>query len=374
MKKKLGLIVNPIAGMGGRVALKGTDGQDILRRASALGAQPEAPARTVHALKRLRLAKEPFALITYPHEMGEREALESGLSPVVMGNIRRGQTSALDTKRAASDLLQQGIDLLLFAGGDGTARDICSVIGDRVPALGIPCGVKIHSAVYGTTPRRAGDLAARYMDQVSPDIRLAEGEVMDIDEESFRENRLSARLYGYMRVPYVRTMIQCAKAGDCAGGKEALDAIAADVIDQMEAETIYIIGTGTTAKAVMARLGIAYTLLGVDAVCNGRLVGSDMNEGQLLQLVEGTPAKIVVGVIGRQGYIFGRGNQQISAEVIRKVGKNNITVLATMDKITSLKGALLLVDTGDERMDESLTGYTRVICGYRERTVLRVTA
>jgi predicted polyphosphate/ATP-dependent NAD kinase len=374
MKKKLGLIVNPIAGMGGRVALKGTDGQDILRRASALGAQPEAPARAVHALKRLCQAKKHFALITYPYEMGESEAIESGLSPVVLGNIRKGHTSASDTKRAAGDMLQQGIDLLLFAGGDGTARDICSVIGDRVPALGIPCGVKMHSAVYGTTPRRAGDLAARYMAQASPEIRLAEGEVMDIDEESFRENRLSARLYGYMKVPYVRAMIQCAKAGDCAGEREALDAIAADVIDHMQAGTIYIIGTGTTAKAVMARLGIEFTLLGVDAVCNGRLVGSDMNEVELLQLIEGKSAEIVVGVIGRQGYIFGRGNQQISAEVIRKVGKNNLTVLATMDKITSLKGAPLLVDTGDERMDEFLSGYTRVVCGYRKRIVLRVTA
>jgi predicted polyphosphate/ATP-dependent NAD kinase len=372
MKKKLGLIVNPVAGMGGRVALKGTDGLDILRRALALGAQPEAPTRTVDALRRLGRAKEHFVLITYPNEMGESEALESSLSPVVVGNIRRGNTSALDTKRAASDLLQHGIDLLLFAGGDGTARDICSVVGDRVPALGIPCGVKIHSAVYGTTPRRAGDLAARYVAQVSPEIRLTEGEVMDIDEESFRENRLSARLYGYMRVPYVQTMIQCPKAGDCAGENETLDAIAADVIDHMEAGTIYIIGTGTTAKAVMARLGIEYTLLGVDAVCNGRLVGSDMNEVQLLQLLEGKLAKIVVGVIGRQGYIFGRGNQQISAEVIRKVGKKNLTVLATMEKITSLRGAPLLVDTGDERMDESLAGYTRVVCGYRERIILKV--
>ncbi len=374
MKKKLGLIVNPIAGMGGRVGLKGSDGQDILRRARALGAQQEAPRRTIDALKRLAPKKKHIDIMTYPHEMGESEALESGLSPVIMGNIRKGRTSALDTKRAARDLLQNGIDLLLFAGGDGTARDICSVIRDRIPALGIPCGVKIHSAVYGTTPRRAGDLAGRYLEQGSYDIRLTKGEVMDIDETSFRENRLSAKLYGYLKVPYVRSMVQCAKAGDCAGEKEALEAIAADVIDHMEEGVIHIIGTGTTAKAVMGRLGIAYTLLGVDAVCSGRLVGSDLNEAQLLQLIEGRRAKIVVGVIGRQGYIFGRGNQQISAGVIRRVGKDNIAVLATMDKITSLKGAPLLVDTGDGQMDEFLTGYTRVICGYRERIVLRVTA
>jgi predicted polyphosphate/ATP-dependent NAD kinase len=372
MNKKLGLIVNPVAGMGGRVGLKGSDGEEILNRAKELGAQPEAPRRTVDALKGLVPMKENIELITYPYEMGEDEARKCGLSPIVIGEIKKGETSATDTRDAAREMLRLEVDLLLFAGGDGTARDIYSVIGDRITALGVPSGVKIHSAVYATSPRNAGELAAFYLGGKSSEVRLSEAEIMDIDEQSFREDRLSARLYGYLKVPYMKRMIQCAKAGGCAGEQQALNAIAADVINNMETECLYIIGTGTTTRAIMEQLGLKNTLLGVDAVYNGKLVGSDVNEAQLLQMVEGKKTKIVVGVIGRQGYIFGRGNQQISAKVIKKVGKENIIILATLDKITTLKDAPLLVDTGDEEIDKHLSGYVQVISGLGERIVLKI--
>jgi predicted polyphosphate/ATP-dependent NAD kinase len=372
MNKKLGLIVNPIAGMGGRVGLKGSDGEEILNRAKELGAQPEAPRRTVDALKALVPMKEDIELITYPYEMGEDEARKCGLSPIVIGEIKKGETSAADTRNAAREMLRLEVDLLLFAGGDGTARDIYSVIGDRITALGVPSGVKIHSAVYSTSPRNAGELAAFYLGGKSSEVRLSEAEIMDIDEQSFREDRLSARLYGYLKVPYMKRMIQCAKAGGCAGEQQALNAIAADVIRNMETECLYIIGTGTTTRAIMEQLGLKNTLLGVDAVYNGKLVGSDVNEAQLLQMVEEKKAKIVVGVIGRQGYIFGRGNQQISAKVIKKVGKENIIILATLDKITTLRDAPLLVDTGDEEIDKHLSGYVQVISGLGERIVLKI--
>lgn len=371
-RKKLGLIVNPIAGMGGRVGLKGSDGQEILHRARELGARPESPKRTVLALKRLIPLKQDFELITYPHDMGENEALACNLSPVVTGEIKKGKTSNKDTMNAAREMLGLGVDLLLFAGGDGTARDIYCVIGDKLPTLGIPSGVKIHSAVYAMSPGKAGELAAMHLRGDSSEVRLTEAEVMDIDEASFRENRLSARLFGYLKVPYMKRMLQCAKAGDCAGEQQALNAIAADVINHIDADCLYIIGTGTTTRAVMAQLGLRNTLLGVDAVYNRELVGLDLNEAALLQMIEGKNAKIVVGVIGRQGYIFGRGNQQISAEVIKMVGRENIIVLATMEKITTLKGAPLLVDTGDEKLDRVLSGYMQVITGLGERVMLRV--
>jgi predicted polyphosphate/ATP-dependent NAD kinase len=122
----------------------------------------------------------------------------------------------------------------------------------------------------------------------------------------------------------------------------------------------------------MDHLGLGNTLLGVDTVYNRELVGSDLNEVQLLEHVKGKKAKIVVGIIGSQGYIFGRGNQQISAEVIKRIGKENMIILATVDKITSLKGAPLLVDTGDEEIDKHLSGYVQVISGLGERIVLKV--
>ena len=371
-KKKLGLIVNPIAGMGGKVGLKGSDGQEILDRARTLGAQPESPRRTIDALRRLVLLRKELEIITYPHDMGENEARACHLSPVVIGEIQREKTSGKDTRNAAEEMSGMGIDLLLFAGGDGTARDVYSVIGNRLPALGIPSGVKIHSAVYGTSPGKAGELAALYLDGTSSEVRLREAEVMDIDEQSFRENRLSARLFGYLNIPFMKRMVQSAKAGGCAGEQHALNEIAADVIDNMEEDHLYIIGPGTTTRAVMEKLGLENSLLGVDAVFNRESVGSDLNESQLLHLINGKKAKIIVGVIGRQGYIFGRGNQQISSRVINEIGRKNIIVLATMEKITTLKGAPLLVDTGDEKLDKDLSGYMLVINGLGERVMLRV--
>jgi predicted polyphosphate/ATP-dependent NAD kinase len=372
MKKKLGLIVNPIAGMGGRVGLKGSDGEEILKKARELGAKPEAPRRTVDALKSLIRSKENIELITYPYEMGEDESKECGLAPTVIGSIKGGETTSEDTKNAAQELLGREVDLLLFAGGDGTARDIFNVIGDKIPALGIPSGVKIHSAVFATSPRNAGELAVFYLGNESSAIPLLEAEVMDIDEQSYRENRLSARLYGYLKIPYKKRMIQSAKAGGCAGEQEFIDAIAYDVITNMEDECLYIIGTGTTTRAIMEKLGLKNTLLGVDVVYNKKLIGLDLNESQLLEIIEGKKAKIVVGVIGRQGYLFGRGNQQISAEVIKKVGKENIIVIATMEKILTLRGNPLLVDTGDAEIDGMLIGYLKVISGRGERMVLKV--
>ena len=373
-KKKVGLIVNPIAGMGGRVGLKGSDGQEILEKARELGARPESPKRTVVALRRLSPLEQDIEIITYPHDMGENEALTCNLSTVVIGEIKKGKTSDKDTKRAAKEMLGLGVDLLLFAGGDGTARDIYSVVGDKLPVLGIPSGVKIHSAVYATSPGKAGELAALHLRGNSSEIRLTDAEVMDIDEVSFRENRLSAKLFGYLKVPYIKRMLQCAKAGGCAGERNALNAIGADVINNMEADCFYIIGTGTTTRAVMEALDLKNSLLGVDAVFNRELVGSDLNEAQLLEMIEGKRAKIVVGVIGSQGYIFGRGNQQISSKVINRVKKDNIIVVATMEKIATLGGAPLLVDTGNEKLDKDLSGYKQVITGLGERVMLRVEA
>jgi predicted polyphosphate/ATP-dependent NAD kinase len=372
MKKKLGLIVNPVAGMGGRVGLKGSNGQAILKKAKALCAKPESPKRAVDALQNIMRIKDNLEFITCPYEMGEDEARECGFIPTVVGSIKRGRTSSQDTKKAAKEMLGLNVELLLFAGGDGTARDIYDVIGDRIPALGIPAGVKIHSAVYATSPKTAGCLAVRYLEGESPSLCLRELEVMDIDEQAFRENRLSARLYGYLTVPYERGMVQDAKVGSILGEEASLHAIAYDVINDMLDDYLYIIGPGTTTRAIMEKLGLRNTLLGVDAVYKGKLVGSDLNESQLLKMVAGKKAKIIATVIGRQGYVFGRGNQQISAEVIKKVGKENIIVIATKNKIISLEGKPLLVDTGDNEVDKILLGYVKVISGLKERTVLKV--
>ena len=284
-------------------------------------------------------------------------------------------TTADDTQRAARDLLAAGVDLILFAGGDGTARNICAAVGDAVPVIGVPAGVKIHSAVYATTPAAAGDVCCLYLHERHAAVRLREGEVMDIDEEAFREDRVSAHLYGYMSVPYARGLTQSAKAGGVAGEQRALNDVATEVVGGMEPDALYILGPGTTTRTVMERLGLPKTLLGVDAVRGGALAGADLTEGRLLELVAAAPrAFIVVTVIGGQGHVFGRGNQQISPAVIRAVGPANVIVIATQTKLLSLEGRPLLVDTGDPALDEQLAGYAKVVTALGERTMYKVGA
>jgi predicted polyphosphate/ATP-dependent NAD kinase len=366
---RLGLIVNPVAGIGGRVGLKGSDGAEIQKKALALGAVPQSLNRAIQALERLKSVDE-LEIITYPGEMGEEAARACGLEPTVIGSIRPGETTPEDTMNAAREMLRLHVDLLLFAGGDGTARDIYNAIGEELPALGIPAGVKIHSAVLGANPISTGDLAASYLQGKVSNLR--EAEVMDIDEEAVRRGVVSAKLYGYLRVPFQRRLLQGLKTPSSPGERAAMASIAADVVSNMEDGWLYIIGPGTTTRAITSRLGLDKTLIGVDVIAEGKLVATDVNESQLLELLEGRKAKIVVTPIGGQGYIFGRGNQQISPKVIEKVGRENIIVVSTTGKIHSLRGRPLWVDTGDREVDEMLSGYTRVITGYDEQIVYKV--
>ena len=371
--KKVGFIVNPLAGIGGRVALKGSDGAEIVRRAFALGAKPHAPMRSAEALSRLTGVRDQFELITYPHEMGEDEARERGFEPTVIGAIESGNTSAEDTGRAAKEMISAGCELIIFAGGDGTARNMFDAVGDALPVVGIPAGCKIHSAIYAATPLDAGELAALWIKgEIS---RCAELEVMDVDEEAFREEIVQARLYGYLRVPDDRRFTQGAKCGSAGSEALANRSIARRIVADMQWDRCYIIGSGTTTRAIMEELGLPNSLLGVDVVKNGELLAKDVTEAQLLEILEHHPATIVVTVIGGQGYIFGRGNQQLSPEVIRRVGRDNIRIIASAGKICTLGTMFdkkLRVDTGDEEVNRMLRGYMRVTTAYNEQILLKV--
>jgi len=366
--KKLGLIVNPIAGMGGKVGLKGTDGSDVVVKARELGAKPVAPARTVKALRVIKRLGLDFELLTYQAEMGADEAWEAGLVARVIGNVVSGKTTAEDTKRAAVEMLDEKVDLILVAGGDGTMADVAEAVDTRVPILGVPTGVKMHSAVFANTPEAAGEIVARFLRDGLP---LREAEVMDVDEEAYRENRLAAKLKGFARVPYEPTMIQATKEG--SSGLELADqkAIARWVLELMEKGRIYVLGPGTTTRAVAEELGIYNsTLLGVDLIENYKLVAKDVSEKQILKSIEGKSAAIIVSPIGRQGFILGRGNQQISPDVVRRVGKENVFVIATPQKLASTP--TLKVDAGDAKLDDEFRGYIKVITGYRQSRMVKV--
>lgn len=374
LAKKIGVIVNPIAGMGGRVGLKGSDGAEILAKCIELGAKPESPNKAIVALSQLKnLADADFEIFTYPKEMGEDEVKAAGFEPVVLGEIDSGKTTPEDTVRAAKDLLAQGVDIIFFAGGDGTARNVLDAIGEEVPVLGIPAGCKIHSAVYAVNPKTAGNLMVEYLQGKVRDVK--ECEVMDIDEDAFREGRLNARLYGYMKVPNEKRMVQNLKSGRGFGEEAALDVVSRYLAHNLDPDTLYIMGPGSTIRAVLNKMELENTLLGVDLVYNNKLVANDVNEDEILKHMEQYDRyKIVITVIGGQGYLFGRGNQQISPRVIRKAGLENIMVVATKNKMYSLFGQSLLVDTGDEELNEELVGYTKVLVGYGQSVMFKVTS
>ena len=349
-KKTLGFIVNPIAGMGGAVGLKGTDGKDILEKAIDLGAEPVAPARAESFLSELKAIKKDVRLIVGAGLMGETEARNHGYSCKVFGEKRK-QTSNEDTVETAKRIVEEGVDLLIFCGGDGTARDVLNAVDKQVPVLGVPTGVKMHSAVFAVDPKAAARIASRFLRKQLP---LWEAEVMDIDEEAFRRGRVSARLHGYLLTPYEPRLIQGAKMSSPMTESDVRNqaAIAIYVIETMKPDVVYIISAGTTTRIIGDLLDEKKTLLGMDLFCNKKIIAKDVNEKQILEAIKDKTARIIVTPIGGQGFIFGRGNQQISPEVIRQVGIDNIVVIATKNKMKNLKS--LKVDTGDTELDLSL--------------------
>lgn len=372
---RLGLIVNPIAGMGGRVGLRGTDGADVLEQARALGAVPVAAERAERTLVRLERRCPGLRLAAAAGVMGADLAVARAfetevLPPAGPGN---GATTADDTRAAAAELMRRQVDLILFAGGDGTARDIHDVVGERLPILGVPTGVKMHSGVFATTPESAGDVVASFM-AAAPRGHVREAEVLDVDEDAVRADTIATRLYGAACVPDDRLRVQGAKLSATPFDEEALEAVCADVAAAMDPRRVYVLGPGTTTRRVMRRLGLPKTLLGVDAVRAGRLLGADLGERELLELLGEEPATLLTGVVGGQGSLFGRGNQQLSPAVLRRIGAENIEVIAGLRKLLALDPPLLHVDTGDPELDEALCGYRRVHVAPRRTVVYRVAA
>lgn len=345
--RTIGFIVNPVAGMGGAVGLKGTDGKVILEKAISLGAKPIASSRAESFLTELSPIKNSIRLLVGAGDMGELEAAKCGYSYRTIGEMRR-ETSSEDTKAIAQSMVEAKVDLLVFCGGDGTTRDILKAVDMKLPVLGVPTGVKMHSAIFAVNPQAAARVVYRFL---NGDLPLREAEVMDVDEQAFREGRLSAELYGYMLSPYEPQLIQANKMASPMTEDEVRNqaAIAVYVIESMQSETLYIVGPGTTTRTISDLLDQKKTLLGVDLFWNKKIIAKDVNEAQILQALNGKPVKIIVTPIGGQGFVFGRGNQQISAKVIRQVGLDNIVVIATASKLRSLRS--LKVDTGDPTLD-----------------------
>jgi len=367
---EIGLVVNPVAGLGGRVGLKGSDGAEVQSRARALGAEPHAMRRAGTALAALKQQLPDLHIITYPDDMGAVSAAEANVPSEIIGHLPRGVTSAEDTIKAAKSMRSAGVELILFAGGDGTARDIYQAVGSDFPVLGVPAGVKIHSGVFAATPQAAGELAARYINTRKPRLRLAE--VLDIDEGKYRQGVLATQLYGYLSIPYHRRLIPGAKTPSFGSEETVLEAIAVEIVGSMEPGCHYILGPGSTTRAIMQEMGLPGTLLGVDVIQNGDLLAADANEDELLVIAKDGSCRIIVTPIGGQGFIFGRGNQQISPAVIAAIGVGKVTIISTPSKIIALQGKPLLVDTGDDQVDAKLAGMHKVVTGLGDAMIYPV--
>jgi predicted polyphosphate/ATP-dependent NAD kinase len=368
---RVGLIINPVAGMGGSVGLKGSDGE-LAAKARSLGAVPRAGERAVQAVSVLSTLSPPPQLLTCAGAMGAQAAEQAGFRPLIIYRAAADETAAADTLAAAAALLAADIDLLLFVGGDGTAREILAAVGEQVPVLGVPAGVKMHSAVFAATAKTAGDVAARYLSAREPARLLAPAEVMDREAVAEGAAPASPRLYGYLQVPQIPMLMQAAKASNTVSEMAALAGACRRVATLAQDGTLTLVGPGTTMQALKRLLGHPGTLLGVDAFEGSNCVAEDASEARLLELLDGRPARIVVTVIGGQGFLFGRGNQQLSAEVIRRVGRDRIIVIASQNKLTALPGAALRVDTGDAAVNRMLAGYLPVLTGSGRQLMCKV--
>ncbi len=368
---RIGLVINPVAGLGGSVGLKGTDGPGAVAEALARGAVPQAASRVRRAFEKLAGAVPGTEILAAPGDLGAGPlaGLPLGISLI---DLPAPSRTARDTRLAVAAMAD--CDLVVFAGGDGTARDVASAMKRGQAMLGIPCGVKMHSGVFALSPEAAGNLM---VDLVANPDRVSwrdDAEIMDIDEAALRAGTVAPRLYGLARVPEARNRMQAAKSSpkrDDAGG---LLAAAREIARAMEPQTLYLIGPGTSAGLVSAALGHEPTLLGVDAVLDGRVVARDAGAPELEALAGGRRLRLVLSVTGQQGFLLGRGNQQISARLIRQAGRDGLIVLAGEGKLAALAAPHLRIDTGDPALDSALAGFVRVQTGPGRFTLMRLGA
>ena len=373
---RVGLVVNPVAGMGGRVGLKGTDG--LLDEALARGAEPVAPGCMVRFLERLGDDAEKVEWVTCAFDMGADELVEAGLRrgdhfQVAYTPPSLHETNAEDTNRACRAILAKGVDVLVICGGDGTARDVLEAVGDDVPVLGVPSGVKMFSGVFALSPEAAAEVLSSY---IAGEAEVGEGEVVDVDEVAYREGRLACSLHGTLRILRARSLIQDTKRVTSLGDEGAVqEAIARFVVEMLEREDypLTVLGAGTTVGAVARALGVPKTPLGVDVVKDREVLVEDASEDDLLRVLTEEGVRIVLSPIGAQGFLLGRGNQQISPDVLEAAGgPASLIIVATPHKLRAME--VLRVDTGDREMDLRLAGMRQIVTGYHDVTMRRLEA
>lgn len=364
---KIGFFINPWAGIGGAVGLKGSDGEKIRDKAISRGAVPSSESRSEISLKQLLQQRENINFLTVEGDMGSHLLQKMGFHYHSIYYPQSGMTSAQDTLASVRKMITYHVDLILFAGGDGTARDVYDALNESIPVIGIPAGTKIHSGVYCLTPLLAGELLLKILTGGMMD--LVRGSVMDINEDLFRQGKVQAKHYGELFTLDEPGFIQADKSGTQIDEQIEIDDIAESICEEMADDHLYIMGSGSTIAAIMNSLLLENTLLGIDVVLNHTVIGTDLSAQGLKAILDAyadLPKTLLVTVIGGQGVVFGRGNQQLSAEILKIIGKYNIQIVASKSKIRQLNGRPLVADTGDINIDNWLSGQWNIVTGYHQ--------
>jgi predicted polyphosphate/ATP-dependent NAD kinase len=374
MGLRIGLVVNPVAGMGGKVGLKGTDG--VVCTAIKRGAKPIAYDKTVEMLRffQKKIKNNDVSWFTAKADMGEHELIDVGIANYTIIFTALGtNTTAEDTKKVCKEFLCCDLDLLVFCGGDGTARDIFSIIGKKIPLLGVPSGVKMYSGVFGITAEATAKMLYEF---ISNNLTVGDVDIMDLDEQRYRKGEWNIRLFGVAQGIVEPTYIQVGKSTyesvDDTAIKDELSEHIEDEIKEHK-DSLFLFGPGGTIDYIAHKLNIKNTLLGIDAIYKKQNIGVDLNEKQILNLLNThKKVKVILSPIGAQGFILGRGNLPLSASVIKKIGIENIIVVSTPSKISHTP--LIRVDTGNKELDSlfSSQGFIMVVIGYRLHRVVNI--
>ncbi len=365
----IGLVINPIAGVGGRAGLKGSDTFTDLHYALSRGGVQNAIKHMQTVVDMVQSYADKVRFLTVAGDMGESvlQGFSYDCVPINIQPTQGIQTTAEHTEQACRQFWGK-CHMVIFAGGDGTARDIIKMYDFKTPVLGVPAGVKIQSGVFAATPREAGLVLQHF---IAGHIKsYTDCDVMDLDEHALQQGILSPQYYGYMKVPHMPSFMQSAKCRPSQDEDVYIQAIATHMYSVLQSHGIYLVGPGKTTYMCLQHMGIQGSLIGVDVIENGKLAIKDTSIKDIDAYCKNrTVTGIVVGCVGGQGIILGRGNQQISTDIIRQVGKQNITVLATPNKLASLQNKPFRVDTGDVGLDTQFNGYITVINGFGHKSI-----
>lgn len=375
---RLGLLVNPDAGLGGRLGLKGSDGQAEIARSR--GAQDRSGPRMRSMLDHLiTISKENLEGIQWYVSEGRMgtDWILPAISSLEVIHSSNNSTNADDTSELVRSMIGSDIDLLVYAGGDGTTRDVVAALSEygrpELPIIGVPTGVKMHSGCFASSPKAAAEVLSAWL---KGDLLLSSTEVLDLDEELYREGKWVVRLYAEANTPASPRWMQGSKMRVEASGEEEIIQGLADHIKEtlIDDQMMIIWGSGGTLRTIGGILGFELNTLGIDITLGANIIGSDLNENDILSALQEHQGDVILllSPMGGQGFLIGRGNLQLSPDVLRIIGEDRVLGIVTPAKMVTLRS--LRIETGDPEMDKRFSDkkYLKVLQGYRTTRVLKV--